>query len=252
MSDAIVVLNAGSSSIKFSLFSAGDADLELVLRGQIEGLYTKARFLARDANGTVVAERSWDGNTPLDHDRALDHLFGYLRAELSGYHPLGIGHRVVHGGLDHTEPVRLTREVLAYLDGFIPLFPLHQPHNLAPVRRLLERLPDLPQVACFDTSFHRTNPEIAQLYALPLEYAETGVRRYGFHGLSYEYVASVLPGFDPRAASGRTVACHLGNGVSACAMKAARAWRAPWASREWRGSRWAPAVVPWTPASCSI
>ncbi len=219
MSDAIVVLNAGSSSIKFSIFSVGDADLELVLRGQIEGLYTKARFLAKDANGTVVAERSWDGDTPLDHDGALDHLFGYLRAELSGYRPLGIGHRVVHGGLDYTGPVRLNQEVLGYLEGFIPLFPLHQPHNLAPVRRLMERVPDLPQVACFDTSFHRTNPAIAQLYALPLEYAEAGVRRYGFHGLSYEYIASVLPELDPRAASGKTVVFHLGNGVSACAMQ---------------------------------
>jgi acetate kinase len=222
MSDAIVILNAGSSSIKFSLFSVGEADLELVLRGQIEGLYTKARFLAKDANGKMVGERSWEGDAPLDHDGALDHLFGYLRAELSGYRPLGIGHRVVHGGLDYTGPVRLTPEVLAYLEGFIPLFPLHQPHNLAPVRRLLARLPDLPQVACFDTSFHRTNPEIAQLYALPLEYAEAGVRRYGFHGLSYEYIASVLPDFDSRAARGNTIVCHLGNGVSACAMQGGR------------------------------
>jgi acetate kinase len=222
MSDAIVVLNAGSSSIKFSIFAVRDADLELVLRGQIEGLYTKARFLAKDAGGTQVAERSWDADSPPGHDGALDHLFGYLRDELSGYRPLGIGHRVVHGGLDYREPVRLTPQVLAYLEGFIPLFPLHQPHNLAPVRRLLERVPNLPQVACFDTSFHRTNPEIAQLYALPLEYAEAGVRRYGFHGLSYEYIASVLPRFDRRAALGNTVVFHLGNGVSACAMQAGK------------------------------
>ena len=219
MSDAIVVLNAGSSSIKFSIFAAADADLELVLRGQIEGLYTKARFLARDGSGTLVAERSWDAEHPLGHDGALDHLFGYLRAELSGYCPLGVGHRVVHGGLDYTGPVRLTPEVLGYLEGFIPLFPLHQPHNLGPVRRLMERVPDLPQVACFDTSFHRTNPPISQLYALPPEYAEAGVRRYGFHGLSYEYIASVLSRFDQRAASGKTIVCHLGNGVSACAMQ---------------------------------
>ena len=219
MSDAIVVLNAGSSSIKFSIFAAADADLELVLRGQIEGLYTKARFLARDGSGTVVAEHSWDAEHPLGHDGALDHLFGYLRAELSGYRPLGVGHRVVHGGLEYKGPVRLTPEVFGYLEGFIPLFPLHQPHNLGPVRRLLESAPDLPQVACFDTSFHRTNPPISQLYALPPEYAEAGVRRYGFHGLSYEYIASVLSRFDPRAASGKTIVCHLGNGVSACAMR---------------------------------
>ena len=218
MSDAIVVLNAGSSSIKFSIFAARDAELDLVLRGQVEGLYAEARFLAKDGSGGVVAERAWDGGSPLDHDGALDHLFDYLHAELSGYRPLGIGHRVVHGGLDYTGPVRLTPEVLAYLEGFIPLFPLHQPHNLAPVRRLLERVPELPQVACFDTSYHRTNPEISQLYALPPEYAQAGVRRYGFHGLSYEYIASVLPHNDSRAAAGNTVVCHLGNGVSACAM----------------------------------
>jgi acetate kinase len=220
MPKAIVVLNAGSSSIKFSLFLERGDDLQPDVRGQIEGLYTKARFLAKDANGALVGDRAWNGQHPLGHDGALDHLFDYLRTELTGYRPIGIGHRVVHGGLDYTGPVRLTPEVLAYLEGFIPLFPLHQPHNLAPVRRVLERLPDLPQVACFDTSFHRTNPEIVQLYALPLEYAEAGVRRYGFHGLSYEYIASVLPQFDPRAASGNTIVFHLGNGVSACAMKA--------------------------------
>lgn len=219
MSDAIAVLNAGSSSIKFSLFATGDGDLVLLLRGQIEGLYAKARFVAKDASGAVVGERSWDAEDPLGHDGALDHLFGYLRDELAGYRLLGIGHRVVHGGLDYTGPVRLTPDVLAYLEGFVPLFPLHLPHNLAPVRRLLERLPDLPQVACFDTSFHCTNPPISQLYALPLEYAEAGVRRYGFHGLSYEYIASVLAHFDERAACGNTIVCHLGNGVSACAMQ---------------------------------
>ena len=125
---------------------------------------------------------------------------------------------MVCGGLDYTQPVRVNPEVLEKLEQLIPLFPLHQPHNLAPIKILQERRPELPQVACFDTSFHRTNPYIAQIYALPLEYAEAGVVRYGFHGLSYEYIASVLPKFDPRAASGRAIVLHLGNGASMCAL----------------------------------
>lgn len=222
MSDAIVVLNAGSSSIKFSVFAMQDGNLELLLRGQTEGLYTLARFLAKDGSGAVVAEHSWDAGQPPGHDGALQHLLEYLRAELSTYRPLAVGHRVVHGGPDAIGPVRVTAQVLDHLEGFIPLFPLHLPHNLAPVRLLLELAPELPQVASFDTSFHRSNPEISQLYALPPEYAEAGVRRYGFHGLSYEYVASVLSQFDQRAASGKTIVCHLGNGVSACAMQAGK------------------------------
>jgi acetate kinase len=222
MTDAIAVLNAGSSSIKFSLFVLRDNQVELLARGQIEGIYTTPRFVAKDREGTIVAEKSWPEATKLGHEGAIDHLFSYVRAEYSGYHLLGVGHRVVCGGLDYTQPVRVSAEVLAKLDQLIPLFPLHQPHNLAPIKLLLERLPELPQVACFDTSFHRTIPHIAQLYALPLEFAESGVVRYGFHGLSYEYIASVLPQFDTRAAAGKTVVLHLGNGASMCAMESCR------------------------------
>ena len=219
MADAIAVLNAGSSSIKFSIFVAHDDNAEVLVRGQIEGIYTAPRFIAKDMQGTVIAEKSWPEGTKLGHDGALDHLFGYVRAEFADYRLLGVGHRVVHGGIDYTQPVRLNPEVLDKLEHLIPLVPLHQPHNLAPIRLLLERRPDLPQVACFDTSFHRTNPYISQLYALPLEYADAGVMRYGFHGLSYEYIASVLPEYDTRAASGKTVVLHLGNGASICAME---------------------------------
>ena len=218
MSDAIVVLNAGSSSIKFSVFAMQDGNLELLLRGQTEGLYTLARFLAKDGSGAVVAEHSWDAGQPPGHDGALQHLLEYLRAELSTYRPLAVGHRVVHGGPDAIGPVRVTAQVLDHLEGFIPLFPLHLPHNLAPVRLLLELAPELPQVASFDTSFHRSNPEISQLYALPPEYAEAGVRRYGFHGLSYEYIARRLRELDPEAAGGRVVVAHLGSGASMCAL----------------------------------
>jgi acetate kinase len=219
MPEAIAVLNAGSSSVKFLLFVRRNDHTELLARGQIEGIYTTPRFVSKDREGAVMTEKKWPGGTKLGHDGAIDYLFAYARAEFADYHLLGVGHRVVHGGLDYTQPVRLTPQVLAKLERLIPFVPLHQPHNLAPVRLLMERRPELPQVACFDTSFHRTNPHIAQLYALPLEYAEAGVIRYGFHGLSYEYIASVLPEFDPKAASGKTVVLHLGNGASMCAME---------------------------------
>jgi acetate kinase len=222
MKDTIAVLNAGSSSIKFSLFAlAGDA-AELLARGQIESIHTAPRFVAKSGEGAVMAEKSWPEGTKLGHEGAIEHLFSHVRAEFAGWRLVGVGHRVVHGGLDYFEPVRMTPEVLARLERLVPLVPLHQPHNLAPIRLLMGRRPDLPQVACFDTSFHRTNPRIAQLYALPAEYTEAGVIRYGFHGLSYEYIASVLPGFDARAASGRTIVLHLGNGASMCALEGCR------------------------------
>jgi len=219
MSDAIVVLNAGSSSIKFSLFVVRADRLELTLGGQIEGIYTAPHFVAKNGSGEVKAERSWGEGVNLGHDGALDHLVVYLRESLQGDRLAGVGHRVVHGGLEFTRPVRLNTNVLQELEKFVPLAPLHQPHNLAPIRLLLERVPDLPQVACFDTSFHRSNPEIAQMFALPAALHAKGVRRYGFHGLSYEYIASVLPQIDPAAADGRTVALHLGNGASMCAIQ---------------------------------
>ena len=222
MADAIVVLNAGSSSIKFSLFLLHGDRLELEQRGQIEGIYTAPHFIAQDRAGKRVAEKSWGEGVELEHEGALEHLVGHLRAGLSGDRLIGVGHRVVHGGLAYTGPVRVNRDVVAMLETFIPLAPLHQPHNLAPIRQLLERVPELPQVACFDTSFHRSNPEIAQMFAVPAALHAQGVRRYGFHGLSYEYIASVLPTFDQDAASGRTVVLHLGNGASMCAMQAGK------------------------------
>ena len=222
MSDAIAVLNAGSSSIKFSLFVLRREELELELRGQIEGIYTAPHFIAQDRAGKLQAEKSWGEGAKLDHAGALDYLVAYLRERLGGDRLIGVGHRVVHGGLDYTQPVRLNASVLQALEKFVPLAPLHQPHNLAPIRLLLERVPDLPQVACFDTSFHRGNPEIAQMFALPAELHAQGIRRYGFHGLSYEYVASVLPSYDASAAGGRTVVLHLGNGSSMCAIRAGK------------------------------
>ncbi len=220
MSDAIAVLNAGSSSIKFSLFVADDANLKLATRGQLGGIYTAPHFVAKGPDGAITAEKSWTTGTRLGHDGALDHLIAFLRSQLAGVRLVGVGHRVVHGGLEFAEPVRIDADVMTSLEKLIPLAPLHQPHNLAPVRRLLERAPELPQVACFDTAFHRTNPELAQRFAIPQDLHESGVRRYGFHGLSYEYISSVLGSFDPKAATGGTIVLHLGNGASMCALEA--------------------------------
>lgn len=222
MADAILIINAGSSSIKFSLFVDDGGVLTLVLHGQIEGLYTRAHFVARDATGALVSEKSWDAGVKLGHAGAVDHLAAFLPNEIGEQEPIGVGHRVVHGGLEYTKPVRINAGVLASLEKFVPLAPLHQPHNLAPIRWLLERRPELLQVACFDTSFHRTQPPVAQRFALPEELHEAGVQRYGFHGLSYEYIASVLPQYDVKAASGRTVVLHLGNGASMCALEAGK------------------------------
>jgi len=219
MSDAIAVLNAGSSSIKFSMFVAEGEQLEVHLSGQIEGLFTAPRFVAKDRGGNVVGERAWGEGTKLGHDGGIQHLFDYLRKEVQQHRLLGVGHRVAHGGTQFTGPVRIDAGVIQALERLIPLVPLHQPHNLAPMKVLLERAPQIPQVACFDTSFHHSNPPVSRLFGLPMEYAEAGVRRYGFHGLSYEYIASVLSKFDARAAAGRTIVLHLGSGSSMCGLR---------------------------------
>jgi acetate kinase len=224
MRDAILVLNAGSSSIKFLVFAEDGGRLAPVVRGQIEGIHTAPRFVARDPAGKTVAEKSWGEGVKLGHDGAVAHLADFLRGEARdlGLQLAAVGHRVVHGGPEFARPVRLDRNVLGALEKFVPLAPLHQPHNLAPIRMLLERRPELPQVACFDTSFHATNPDIARRFAIPAELHDAGVRRYGFHGLSYEYIASVLRDYDARAAAGRTVVLHLGNGSSMCALENGR------------------------------
>jgi acetate kinase len=222
MSDAIAVINAGSSSVKFSLFRARDGDLTLEVRGQVEGLSTSPRLVVRDPSGRTVAEQSWGEEVRLGHEGAVEHLRGFLREHLAGDRLVGVGHRVVHGGLDYSAPVRVDASVLKALEQFVPLAPLHQPHTLSPIAALLERAPELPQVVCFDTAFHRTNPDVAQRFALPPELHEAGVRRYGFHGLSYEYIASVLARFDARAAAGKTIVLHLGNGSSMCALEDGR------------------------------
>jgi acetate kinase len=220
--DAVAVLNAGSSSIKFSLFAANGGELDLVARGQAEGLFTSPRFVAKDADGKIIAEKSWGDGVQLGHGGALDHLVAFLRTDFREHQLVAVGHRVVHGGLEYSKPVRVDAAVVGALEKFVPLAPLHQPHNLAPIRALMERAPTMPQVACFDTAFHRGQPAVAQAFALPKAITDRGVRRYGFHGLSYEYIAQVLPQYDARAAAGGTVVLHLGNGASMCAIAAGR------------------------------
>jgi acetate kinase len=216
--DSVAVINAGSSSIKFSLFTASDGELALVAGGQAEGLFTSPRFVAKGADGAVIAERAWGDGVELGHGGALDHLVGFLRGQFPEHGLVAVGHRVVHGGVEYSRPVRVDAAILAALEKFVPLAPLHQPHNLAPIRALLERAPTLPQVACFDTAFHHGQPPVAQAFALPRAITDRGVRRYGFHGLSYEYIAQALPHYDARAAAGRTIVLHLGNGASMCAI----------------------------------
>jgi acetate kinase len=218
MADALLVLNAGSSSLKFSVFLHGNPPRPL-LRGQLEAILTRPRFVARDAAGDVLGEREWPAGTQLGHPGAIEFLFAWGRTGALGQHKVAaVGHRVVHGGLKFLRPALINDEVLAELKAFIPLAPLHQPHNLSAIEAVSKQAPQLPQVACFDTAFHRTQPAVAQAFALPRRYAEEGVRRYGFHGLSYEYIASVLPAIDAPAAAGRTVVAHLGNGASMCAL----------------------------------
>lgn len=222
MAEALFVLNAGSSSLKFSVFLDREPP-DVVVRGQLESLSTRPRFIARDGAGATVAEKEWQAGADIGHRGAIEFLLGWARDGVLGEHRVhAVGHRVVHGGAKFRAPVPIDAAVLEELEGLVPLAPLHQPHSLAAIRAVVGLAPELPQVACFDTAFHRTQTASAQVFALPRRYADAGVLRYGFHGLSYEYVASILPRVDPGAAAGRTVVAHLGNGCSMCAMNAGR------------------------------
>ena len=222
MSETILVVNAGSSSIKFQLFSVGAGDqLQRRLKGQIEGIGVHPRLLAKGVGGETLIDKTWPGADAADIPAALGKVVEFLRAEI-GTLPTAVGHRVVHGGPDYSEPILIDDVLLERLQAFAPLAPLHQPNNLGPIRTLRQRQPQLPQIACFDTAFHRGHPEIADRYALPERFYQEGVRRYGFHGLSYEYVASQLPKVAPEIAQGRVVVAHLGSGASMCAMHAGK------------------------------
>lgn len=221
MTDAILTLNAGSSSIKFALFEVGnDSSLVSVARGGVESVGTAPHFSARDRHGTTLAEQRWD-DAP-SFDALLGAVLGFAEHQLGSDRLVAVGHRVVHGGPNHIRPELITPDLLAVLDGLTPLAPLHEPHNVAPMRTLARLRPALQQVACFDTAFHHTMPPEARRFALSRDLEAAGVRRYGFHGLSYEYIADRLQEIDPGLASGRVIVAHLGSGASLCALKAGR------------------------------
>ena len=219
MDDYALVLNAGSSSLKFCVYSRPLGEgWRPEARGQIDGIGTSPRLTAKDEAGASMADQTLDASVK-DGRAALDVLAGWLRARYGGTRMLGVGHRVVHGGAKYAGPCVVTPQVLEELRALVPLAPLHQPYNLAAIEVVSERLPGVPQVACFDTSFHRGQPAVAQLVPLPKDIRDAGVQRYGFHGLSYEYIASVLPEVAPDVADGRVIVAHLGSGASLCALK---------------------------------
>ncbi|MGA9265942.1 MAG: acetate/propionate family kinase [Rhodomicrobium sp.] len=216
--DTILVTNAGSSSVKFEVFGIDQAGgLSSQLEGKIEGVGTKPHLTAKSAEGKVLVERTYTNETVSHVSAALHAAGGWLRDERH-IHPIAVGHRVVHGGPEFDQPVIVTEEVLQRLERYIPLAPLHQPHNLAPIRSIMLNQPGLPQVACFDTAFHRKHPAVADYYAIPEHFHAEGIRRYGFHGLSYEYIAARLPAVAPDVAKKKIIVAHLGSGASMCAL----------------------------------
>jgi acetate kinase len=218
MTNALLVLNAGSSSLKFSVFQVESGVRRLLAHGQVEGIGSSPRFTLNGSANEKLEEQTLSVNTSFDHQQALNLVLDRCKARFSEHLLIAVGHRVVHGGMKLTRPLAIDRDVLLEIERLVPLAPLQQPHNLAAIKAAMVAMPSLPQVACFDTAFHRTQPEIAQWFGLPRRFTEEGLRRYGFHGLSYEYIASVLPALDARTAVGRTIVAHLGSGASMCAL----------------------------------
>jgi acetate kinase len=220
--DTILVVNAGSSSVKFQIFSVeGEGKVRRQIKGQMDGIGSRPRLRATGADGDSLADRAYPIESVMDIPAALGTAGDWLRDELR-ISPMAVGHRVVHGGPDYDRPVLIDHGVVARLERFVALAPLHQPHNLAPIRSLMANFPNLPQVACFDTAFHRTHDAVADYYAIPHQLHAEGVRRYGFHGLSYEYIAKTMPQIAPDTAKGRVIVAHLGSGASMCALREGR------------------------------
>ncbi|CAH1672455.1 Acetate kinase [Hyphomicrobiales bacterium] len=215
--DAILVVNAGSSSLKFQIFTVSQSQLTRQIRGQLDGIGQRPRLRASDAKGTSLIDLTFQREEVLDLPVAIDRTRSWLRS-LEGFNLLAIGHRVVHGGPDYAAPTIIDHALLDKLATYAELAPLHQPNNLLPIRLAMEINPDVPQIACFDTAFHRNHPDLADFYALPLAFHGEGIRRYGFHGLSYEYVAGRLRQIAPQLSAGRVIVAHLGSGASMCAL----------------------------------
>jgi acetate kinase len=220
--DTILVANAGSSSVKFQMFGTGGAgELDRLIKGQMDGIGTRPRLRAEGSGGAPLIDQTYVVEDVPDLPAAMQKVGSWLR-ETQNLNPVAVGHRVVHGGPDYDRAVLIDDDVIMRLERFVPLAPLHQPNNLAPIRSIRGRFPDLPQVACFDTAFHRGHSAVSDHYAIPDRLYEEGVRRYGFHGLSYEFVAQSLPQVAPAIAAGRVIVAHLGSGASMCALSAGR------------------------------
>ncbi|MFA5923280.1 MAG: acetate/propionate family kinase [Methylococcaceae bacterium] len=224
MNRYLLVINAGSSSIKFAIYQNEAASEHLIAdaAGQIEGIGNQPSFTVKSPSGEALVDRTLFVDEVRNHTGAITIIRAWLRDYFADGVLLAVGHRVVHGGQHYSAPVLIDAKVLMELENLVPLAPLHQPHNLATIRALLETMPSLPQVACFDTAFHRTQPSVAQCFAIPRRFADEGVRHYGFHGLSYEYIASVLPTVEPALSDARIIVAHLGSGASLCALHKGR------------------------------
>ena len=220
--EALLTLNAGSSSIKFAVFEAGSA-MRTLVKGQVEGLQTAPHFIAKSGDGIQLTQAYWETNSgESGHATAFEHIWRWLVEYLEDVKVTAVGHRVAHGGADYRAPVLVNAQVMKDLTRLIPLVPLHQPHNIAAIHAVARARPELPQVVCFDTSFHQDKPEVANRLGLPAWLHDEGVRRYGFHGISYAYIAHRLKEIDPNLAAGRVVVAHLGSGSSMCAMRDGR------------------------------
>jgi len=217
MTDAVVVINAGSTSLKFGVYGVGAAgSLSLRCRGQVENMQEDPHFIAKDETGKPVEAHEWGEGQSIDHRTALRFVVTWLEANIAGLKVAAVGHRVVLGGVRFATPVKIEDDVLDYLDSLAAMEPSHQPYNVRGARAVAEAFPQLPQVACFDTSFHRTMPEAAQTYAVGQELRDAGVRHWGYHGISYDYISRQVPKVAPDAR--RVIAAHLGGGASMCAM----------------------------------
>lgn len=217
MSDAVLVLNSGSSSIKFGLFDIGKAEPTLLCKGLLDEQEKAPRLLVNDASGKALFEkRSTAGG---DHKELFVDIFDWIEDYLGAGRLAAVGHRIVHGGREFFEPVAVTEKTIAELEALTPLAPLHQPRCIAPIRAILSVQPDMTQIACFDTGFHHHLAPAVSRFAIPRRYEEQGLRRYGFHGLSFEYIASRLAALSPGYVNKRIVIAHLGNGASLCALR---------------------------------
>ena len=237
------VINAGSSSLKFSFYEGE----QRILTGQVDGIGARPSAKAAGPEGEEIAPPPLGAKPPTVPSEALPAILPWARERLGDRRLAALGHRVVHGGMRYSRPAHVTPELLADLEKLVPLAPLHEPFNLAPIKMAMTLNPELPQVACFDTAFHRSAPEVEQAFALPYSFYEEGIRRYGFHGLSYEYIAAVLPERAPEVADGRVVVAHLGNGCSACALRAGTSVATTWGSPRSTACRWGPAAANSTP-----